>query len=245
MGHKEQVKDFYNQDSNEYDKRWLKRGGKKTAESQKRIISALIENWSEKQILELGCGSGRFSTQVIPIGGKTVLLDIAYQMLLVTRAKVSKTPYEFNGTNGSAYGLPFSDASFDASYSINVFNHFDNPISALMEINRVLKDKGLFLVNFANLNSCFWPIALYINHTNKSIGRNVYSVWLSVKQMMAMLHSAGFTIVKSVGNVYVPLYFDYPLIRELPLALDAISQNSALKWIAPSIFFLCRKDRSL
>ena len=64
------------------------------------------------------------------------------------------------------------------------------------------------------------------------------------KKCRRCLTRAGFIIEKSVGNVYVPIYLDYPVIREMPIALDAISRNSFLKWVSPSIFFLCQEGKA-
>ena len=239
-----EVSTFYDTDAAEYDERWRKRGGIKTAQSQGFIVDEITKDWRQKNIIEVGCGTGRFTTLVAPKGRFTVQLDIAIRMLGVTRSKMLRVSQHFMGTNSSAYEMPFDKQVFDAAYSINVFNHLEKPIIALAEVNRILKINGLFLVNFSNLYSYFWPIAAYINHGHKSVGRNVYSVWYTLKEMREILHNAGFVIEKTMGNVYVPLYLDYPVIREMPIALDAISRRSILKWISPSVFFLCRKNKS-
>lgn len=236
------VNSFYELDSSEYDNRWIKRGGMKTAQTQMRIVSTLIESWSAKSILELGCGSGRFSANVAAKGRPAILLDLTMGMLGVSKAKVLKASLPFAGTRGSIYKLPFEQGTFDAALSINVFNHLDNLQNSLLEANRVLKAGGEFLINFSNLNSYFWLMALFINHRHKSVGRDVYSVWLTVREMKALLADAGFRILEVVGNVYVPLHMDYPIVREFPIMLDLFSRNSRLKWFSPSIFFLCQKD---
>ncbi len=238
------VSSFYEHDAGEYDRRWLRRGGLKTAQSQLAIVRELTHDWDGKHILELGCGTGRFSVDMASRGNPLTLIDLALQMLYVTRSKMMSLNQQFNGSNGSVYQLPFEDGLFDAAYSINVFNHLENLPRALAEANRILKNDGLFLVNFANLYSYYFPMALIINRKHKSIGRNVYSRWLSISQLKQLLHSAGFSIVKSFGNVYVPVFLDIPVIREIPLIVNRISTRSALKWIAPSIFLLCSKHSS-
>jgi len=240
-----EVSSFYENEADEYDQRWSRRGGLKTAQSQGAIVRELTQDWDGKRILELGCGTGRFSLNMASKGKPTILMDIALQMLNVTRSKLHSSSHQFMGINGSIYQLPFENGWFDAAYSINVFNHLEYLKSAFSEVNRILKEDGLFLVNFANLYSYYFPLAFIINRRQKSIGRNVYSRWLSIPQMKHLLDAAGFSIIRSFGNVYVPVYLDQPVIREIPLLLNSISTNSALKWLAPSIFLLCIKQHSL
>lgn len=238
---KAQISNFYETDSIKYDARWRKRGGRQTDEAQKNIVCEFTRDWHDKSILEIGCGTGRFSVHIAPKGAPTVLLDLTTGMLKVSRDKLSQLAIPFVGTSGSVYQLPFASETFDAAYSINVFNHLEQQIDALQEINRVLKPGGRFIVNFANLYSYFFPVALYINNRHKSVGRNVYSTWITANTMQTMLFKAGFTIVRMVGNVYVPRYLDSPIIREIPLLLDKISRKSPLKKFSPSLFFLCEK----
>lgn len=232
---------FYEKDSKQYDARWNKRGGLKTTIIQKNIVSSFIEQWSDKRIIELGCGTGRFSVELVAKGQPTILFDLTQGMLEQSRSKVINASLPFIGTRGSIYSLPFGNGTFDAALSINVFNHLSDPRNSLLETSRVLKTDGWLLINFANLNSYFWPVAYFINHNHKSVGRDVYSTWLTVREMSKLLEETGFNTVEVVGNVYVPLYLDYPIIREIPILLDRLSRKSTLKWIAPSIFFLCKK----
>lgn len=238
-----EVSSFYENEADEYDQRWSRRGGIKTAQSQWAIVDELTRGWDGKRILELGCGTGRFSLNMSSKGKPTILMDIALQMLGIARSKMRSSSQEFNGVNGSVDQLPFENSWFDAAYSINVFNHLDDLKSAFSEVNRILKKDGLFLVNFANLYSYYFPLAFIINRRHKSIGRNVYSRWLSIAQMKSLFDTSGFSIIRSFGNVYVPAYLDQPVIREIPLLLNKISRNTILKSISPSIFYLCRKDK--
>ncbi len=101
------------------------------------------------RVLELGCGSGAYTTHVArAIGprGKLYALDIQRKMLDQLKAKLDK-PENHDITNielveSSAYELPFADESLDAVYAITVLPEIPDPHRALLEVYRVLKPGG-------------------------------------------------------------------------------------------------------
>ena len=84
---KNEVKTFYETDAVDYDERWLKRGGVR-GKSQAFIVNELTKDWHGKTIIELGCGTGRFSALVAEKAEHTFQLDIAMRMLNVARSKM-------------------------------------------------------------------------------------------------------------------------------------------------------------
>jgi ubiquinone/menaquinone biosynthesis C-methylase UbiE len=162
-------------------------------------------------------------------------------MLAVTREKLKANHPVFNGVNGSTYEIPLVSESRDAVISINVFNHIQEPATAIKEINRILRPNGKLLINFTNLYSIYWPFASYINSKHTSIGRDVYSVWSKPKEVSTILSASGFNILDVVGHVFVPLYLDKPVLRRIPIFLDGLSRKAPLKWMAPSLFYYCEK----
>jgi SAM-dependent methyltransferase len=88
----------------------------------------------DKAVLEIGSGSGYLQDLVENYTG----LDIA-----ATAARF----YHKKFVVGSATALPFPDDSFDAIWSIWVFEHVPNPEQAFAEARRVTRDGGvLFLL---------------------------------------------------------------------------------------------------
>jgi SAM-dependent methyltransferase len=94
-----------------------------------------------KAILEIGSGSGYLQDVVENYTG----LDIAATLARHYRKKF---------VVGSATALPFADNSFDAIWSIWVFEHVPNPEQAFSEARRVIKDGGvMFLLPAWNVPS--------------------------------------------------------------------------------------------
>lgn len=238
----EQIKEFYTDDSKIYDDRWVKKGGKYTNESQIDIVRSLTSGWEDRNLLEIGCGSGRFSVILAETNPEMVFMDLSDAMLEVTLQKVG---HSFKGLNASVYKIPLPSKSIDGVFSINVFNHIEDLEKAFSEINRVLVDGGELVINFANLFSYFFLAGLLVNSRQESIGRQVYSRWEKPNTFMNLLESHGFEIVEQVGNVFVPIYLDIPVVREMLIVLDKITTRSFLRGIAPAIFVKCKKVRDV
>jgi ubiquinone/menaquinone biosynthesis C-methylase UbiE len=104
-------------------------------------------------VLELGCGSGAFTTFVArAVGdqGKVFALDIQPEMLEQLKNKL-KRPENKNIKNivpveGNAYDLPFEDNSFDLVYTITVLQEIPDKNKALNEVIMVLKPNGILAV---------------------------------------------------------------------------------------------------
>ncbi len=105
------------------------------------------------KILEVGCGSGAFTTFVArAVGdkGEVFALDIQPEMLKQIENKL-KQPENKDIKNirlieGDALNMPLEDNTFDLVYSITVFQELPDKNRALKEMKRVLKPKGILSI---------------------------------------------------------------------------------------------------
>lgn len=113
------------------------------------FLYPLLREWSDRGnfrcVLDVGCGQGIASTIV----RADEYVGVEPSVYLVERAKER---YANQGTFvvGSAYALPFPDATFDAACSINVWFHLKDITSAAREVGRTLQRGGQFLIITAN-----------------------------------------------------------------------------------------------
>jgi ubiquinone/menaquinone biosynthesis C-methylase UbiE len=106
------------------------------------------------KILEIGCGSGCFTTSAARRTGKSGevnALDINSRMLDQLRRKLEKA---INSDlkniiihRANAYELPFEDDSLDLVFMVTVFPEIPNKKKALAEIYRVLKPDGILALS--------------------------------------------------------------------------------------------------
>lgn len=109
-----------------------------------RRVFGLIKKYLKVKkplILDLGCGTGISTRQLVRIG-EVVGCDIDAVMLKHARLNKAKN---IKYVLGAAEKLPFKDKSFDAVTAFAAFHWFDNK-KALSEIKRVLKPRGLFFI---------------------------------------------------------------------------------------------------
>jgi len=104
-------------------------------------------------ILEVGCGSGAFTTfvaKVVGEKGKVYALDFQPEMLKQLERKLSKPENRdiknIELIDSSAYELPFDNNLLDLVYMITVLQEIPDRIKALNEARRVLKPGGILAV---------------------------------------------------------------------------------------------------
>ena len=108
-------------------------------------VASHIENTSIHTILDLGCGTGRFSEALAARFNSDVIgIDPSKKMLEQARSKQldSRVRYE----PGSGEGIPLDDSSVDLIFMSMIFHHFQDPFLAARECRRVLRDRGKIFV---------------------------------------------------------------------------------------------------
>ncbi len=109
------------------------------------VVSSYVQDHQVKTILDLGCGTGRFTEALaVCFDAEVVGLDPSSKMLGQARAKQRdpRVRYEL----GRAENIPLPDDSVDLIFISMALHHFDDPAVAARECRRVLKPKAtLFL----------------------------------------------------------------------------------------------------
>jgi ubiquinone/menaquinone biosynthesis C-methylase UbiE len=134
-----EVKDYYNQLANKYDEdRFANTYGKFINQQEEKYLKKQING--NKQVLNLGCGTGRFMEYC------THGSDIAENMIKIARTKYSNKDFSI----ASANDLPYEDCQFDTVICFHVLMHLDIKLcqSILMEAKRILKPGGKLIIDY-------------------------------------------------------------------------------------------------
>lgn len=97
-------------------------------------------------VLDCGCGAGSITRDIAAriAPGKVTGLDFnSAQVEIATRDAAVQGVANVAFRQGSAYELPFGDASFDAVFSHALIEHLREPDRAMAEFMRVLKPGGV------------------------------------------------------------------------------------------------------
>lgn len=157
-------------------------------------IPQLLGLTSHSDVLEVGCGSGRYALQLAETIGCNILgvdingSGIATANQLAASRKVKQARFQPCDVSQQ---LPFADAAFDAVFSNDVLCHIPGRAALLAELLRVLKPGSRLLFSDALI------IGGTISHveiaTRSSIG---YYLFSPPGENERLLQQAGFQIVR-------------------------------------------------
>jgi ubiquinone/menaquinone biosynthesis C-methylase UbiE len=203
---------------------------------EREIIKREIKD--DDFVLDIGCGTG----EQLKLLNKAIGLDISIEMAKIAKHKTNKPVVVAN-----AEFLPFKNKSFDKAISFfGALNHC-NLKRALREVNRVLKDDGVFIFTVANIYDIKWILKNILRGDFKKI-RNalkkrkgtiikiidgekikVKTRFYSIRDVENALKEEGFEVVYTFGAN----------ITNSPL--DRFIYKSFLKHFASYVGFVARK----
>jgi ubiquinone/menaquinone biosynthesis C-methylase UbiE len=103
------------------------------------VVSSHVKDQRIKTIVDLGCGTGRFSEALaIRLDADVIGIDPSMKMLERARNKPHEGTVRYEPGRGESIPLP--DNSVDLIFMSMCFHHFDDPMLAARECRRVLID---------------------------------------------------------------------------------------------------------
>lgn len=127
----------------------------------RRKLLKFVKAGNPEKVLDLACGTGDMTIAIYKSGFEVIGIDIAEKMLEIAKGKSNRI--RSGSTPPPAYilasadSIPFSDNSFDSVTITFGIRNFENRISSLQEIMRVLKNGGyLSILEFAMPKNRLW-----------------------------------------------------------------------------------------
>ncbi|WP_336034799.1 class I SAM-dependent methyltransferase [Halobacterium yunchengense] len=130
----------------EYDEKRFSRGGRLIDRREKAAVLDALGPVEDKRVLEIACGTGRFTVLLAERGADVTGLDISGPMLQEGREKAHRADVAdtLSFMRGDAARLPFPDDHFDAVFAMRFFHLADTPVEFLTEMARVSRDQVFF-----------------------------------------------------------------------------------------------------
>lgn len=160
------------------------------------VIASHVKDRQIKTILDLGCGTGRFSEALaVRFDAEVVGLDPSTRMLEQARRKLrdSRVRYE----TGRAEEIPLPDNSVDLVFMSMVYHHFTDPPGAANEIRRVLRDEGIVFLRAGTRDHIpVYPYVEFFPQSRPILNRCLPSI-ASVKDVFeaAGFHAASVDVI--------------------------------------------------
>lgn len=158
-----------------------------------------LDDDKQANLLDIGCGAGHASFTAAPRVAKVTAYDLSEGMLAVVAQEAEKRGLSnITCTQGPAEVLPFTDNSFDIVISRYSAHHWHDIQAALMEIRRVLKPGGRFIMmDIATPGKAILDIWL---QTIEMLRDPSHIHNYSQGQWLTMVNNRGMVIEKLVGD---------------------------------------------
>jgi ubiquinone/menaquinone biosynthesis C-methylase UbiE len=113
-------------------------------------------------VLDVGCGTGRLTKELLKKTQKVYALDNSREML-------NYAPKAAKLHLGSAFQLPFEKKKFDFVVSMDLILHFKNYMKIIDEMIRVTKKNGYIIFNIGNKE--------HLNFSKKVLKDNFFNIY--------------------------------------------------------------------
>jgi ubiquinone/menaquinone biosynthesis C-methylase UbiE len=154
-------------------------------------ISMCAPRGAVRRILDLGCGTGRYSAALANhFHAHVVALDRSEKMLAEARKKeAGRVSY----VRASAESLPLRDGSSDMVFISMVLHHFEDPVRAMRECHGVLRAGGTVCLRAATIDRI--PTYPYVPFFARS--RAILEATIQTQERIeAIFRDAGFELVR-------------------------------------------------
>lgn len=175
----------------------------------KYFLKSINFDMTGKSILEVGCGAGYGIEQIYRSFNpkEYFAFDINPKMVSLSIAKVKKKHLPVNVYLADVKETNLPSKKFDVVFVFTVLHHVEGWQDALKEISRVLKPKGLLMINEINDRSLNWfERYLKVYHPKKAhftwemFTQGLHAADFLILQEFKFLKDLGFFLCIKQGN---------------------------------------------
>lgn len=169
-----------------------------------------FDSLEDKDVLEVGCGSGIAVQLFAESGAKVTAVDLTPWAVETTRSRLDAFGLEGNVFEADGEDLPFDNDAFDLVFSWGVIHHSTNMDRALAELVRVCRPSGQVVIMVYHRRSLFFlvyrgfqrflPIArrlgLHFEGARAGETEGLIARHFTRRELTTMLEAAGLRSVK-------------------------------------------------
>jgi len=124
-----------------YDRWYETRWGRYADQRQRQLLVHMCEPQPGEQVLDVGCGTGRYLQWFAEMGLDPTGVDNSDEMVQVARQRLAGSGEEGRALLADGTDLPFADNSFDLVTAITVLEFVEEPVALIREMLRVSRDR--------------------------------------------------------------------------------------------------------
>ena len=113
-------------------------------------LSDFLQIKQNANILDLACGNGRHSIILNRLGFKVTGVDLSNNSISIAKQHENKNLQFHVHDMRNKFGLETYDYIFNLFTSFGYFNSMDENVKMLNSINKMLKPKGILIIDFLN-----------------------------------------------------------------------------------------------
>jgi ubiquinone/menaquinone biosynthesis C-methylase UbiE len=166
---------------------------------------------SHPSILDLGCGPGLLSAEILKqIPDATVIgIDPLIKMLMLAKENTRDIGFQhFEPLQGVSEKIPLKDRSIDTIVSRFSLPYWKQPQNSFIEMNRVLKPNGRIIFEALNRNFAKWKlfaikVGMLLNHAGRDVTKyhiDAYVLAHTQEEVETFFTKSGFVILEKEGK---------------------------------------------
>ena len=173
----------------EYYQNLYYQNSRKYFEYMREILNIVQLYKTKGEVLDIGCGVGFLVELATKMGYNAQGIDPSMA------ARFAREERGLNIIQGNLFEAKFPDKRFDIIVMNHVLEHISEPVPLLREVNRILKNDGIFITCQPNIRS----LMFFIQKANWYPLQPQEHLWqFTPKSVALLLEKGNFTVVKSI-----------------------------------------------
>lgn len=200
---------------------------------ERQILNNLLNKKFKLKILDIGCGNGRFLTNISNSRFDKYGVEINPEGYKRCREKKLKT------YNQELKNINFEDNFFDAITLWHVIEHLDNPSEVMLNIKKILKKEGILVISTPNTTSLGFKYGQSL-WFHLDVPRHL--ILYNKKSLEYFFDKTGFKVIQEKN-----IFYDFPLdlfwsLRKSWLKYFIYPLYPIFKYLSKeTILFICKK----
>ncbi len=156
----------------------------------------IIKNLPFHKCLDVGCASGYMISEIAAMYTNATFFGVDVYDKAIKYAKIKYPHIKFYLS--PAEKMPFKNNSFDLIISYETIEHVENPEGFLLEIKRILKKNGIFILAMDSGNLLFKVVWYFWENTTGKVWQGAHLNAYHHAQLEKLVKDLGFKVQKKI-----------------------------------------------